>query len=516
MEIINANTRRTAGKYLRTTQPQTFIEQGKLPPQALDMEAAVLGALMLEQDAATNAIDIVKPDYFYKPENRTIFEAISMLFNESQPIDILTVTNKLRELGKLEEIGGAYYISQLTNRVASTANTETYARIVEQNYIKRELIRISADITRNAYDETVDVIDTLDSAEKDLLAIGEQSFKTNYSNMGDLVHRAIDEVKSARSHEDGISANAVPSGFTALDRITNGFHRSTLIILAARPAMGKTAFALSMARDMAVRQNKPIAFFSLEMSDMELVTRLISSEAGLNAQKLKTGNLQDYEWTQLMTKTDGLSKAPIFIDDSAALNMFELRAKCRRLKQKHDIQMVFVDYLQLMQGSADTRGNREQEISKISRQLKALAKELKIPVLAMSQLSRAVETRGNSKKPQLSDLRESGAIEQDADIVMFIHRPEYYGVNEDESGNSMLGMADILVEKHRSGPTGTARLKFIKEFAKFANPDYTDTHVGTFSQSDTIAPNNAFEGNSFITVQSSLNNMPEDDNDTPF
>jgi len=243
---------------------------------------------------------------------------------------------------------------------------------------------------------------------------------------------------------------------------------------------------------------------------------LISSEAGLNAQKLKTGNLQDYEWTQLMTKTDGLSKAPIFIDDSAALNMFELRAKCRRLKQKHDIQMVFLDYLQLMQGSADTRGNREQEISKISRQLKALAKELKIPVLAMSQLSRAVETRGNSKKPQLSDLRESGAIEQDADIVMFIHRPEYYGVNEDESGNSMLGMADILVEKHRSGPTGTARLKFIKEFAKFANPDYTDTHVGTFSQSDTIAPNNAFEGNSFITVQSSLNNMPEDDNDTPF
>ena len=515
MEIINATTKRTVGKYIRTTQPQTFIEQGKLPPQALDMEAAVLGALMLEQDAATNAIDIVKPDYFYKPENRTIFEAIYQLFNESQPIDILTVTNKLRENGKLEEIGGAYYISQLTNRVASTANTETYARIVEQNYIKRELIRISADITRNAYDETVDVIDTLDSAEKDLLAIGEQSFKTNYSDMGTLVHRAIEEVKSARSHEDGISANAVPSGFASLDRITNGFQRSTLIILAARPAMGKTAFALSIARNIAVQQKKAIAFFSLEMSDMELVTRLISSEAGLNAQKLKTGNLQEYEWTQLMTKTDALSKAPIFIDDSAALNMFELRAKCRRLKQKHDIQMVFVDYLQLMQGSADTRGNREQEISKISRQLKALAKELRIPVFAMSQLSRAVETRGNSKRPQLSDLRESGAIEQDADVVMFIHRPEIYGITEDERGNSTLGMADILLEKHRSGPTGVARLKFIKEFAKFDNPDYSDTLVGTFSQGDSIAPNTTFEGNSFITVQSSLNNMQED-NEHPF
>ncbi|MDR2906507.1 MAG: replicative DNA helicase [Bacteroidales bacterium] len=516
MEIINANTRKTTGKYIRTTQPQAFIEQGKLPPQALDMEAAVLGALMLEQDALTNVIDAVKVEFFYKPENRTIFEAIAMLFHESQPVDILTVTNKLRELAKLEEVGGAYYISQLTNRVASTANTEYYARIVAQNYIKRELIRISADITKNAYDETVDVLEMLDNAEKDLLAIGEKSFQTDYSDMSTLIREVIEEVKSSRSHEDGISANAVPSGFTSLDRLTNGFQKSTLIILAARPAMGKTAFALSMARNIAVQQNKPIAFFSLEMSAQELVTRLISSETGLNAQKLKTGQLQDYEWTQITTKTDALARAPIFIDDSAALNMFELRAKCRRLKQKHNIQMVFIDYLQLMQGSADTRGNREQEISKISRQMKALAKELKIPVLAMSQLSRAVETRGNSKKPQLSDLRESGAIEQDADIVMFIHRPEYYGQTEDESGNSMLGMADILLEKHRSGPTGYARLKFIKEFAKFDNPDYSDTHLGTFSQSDTIAPNSGFEGGgSFITVQSSLNDMPED-NDSPW
>jgi replicative DNA helicase len=512
MEIINANTKRTIGKYIRTTQPQTFIEQGKLPPQSLDMEAAVLGAFMLERDALTNAIDIVKPEFFYKPENQTIFKAISLLFEETQPVDILTVTNKLRELGTLEEVGGAYYISQLTNRVATTANTEFYARIVAENFIKRELIRISADITKNAYDETVDVLEMLDNAERDLLAIGEKSFKSNYVDMNTLIRAAIEEVKSARSHEDGISANAVPSGFTSLDRITNGFQKSTLVILAARPAMGKTAFALSIARNIAIQQKKPIAFFSLEMSAVELVTRLIASETGLNAQKLKTGQLQDYEWTQLTTKIDALANAPIFIDDSAALNMFELRAKCRRLQHQHKIQMVFVDYLQLMQGSADTRGNREQEISKISRQLKALAKELKIPVLAMSQLSRAVETRGNSKRPQLSDLRESGAIEQDADIVMVIHRPEYYGVTEDESGNSMLGMADILLEKHRSGPTGTARLKFIKEFAKFDNPDFSDSHIGTFSQSDTIAPNDAFEGNSFITVQSSLNNMPEDNN----
>jgi replicative DNA helicase len=517
MEIINANTKKTVGKYIRST-PQTFIEQGKLPPQELEMEAAVLGALMLEQDALTNAIDIVKPEFFYKPENRAIFEAISRLFHESKPVDILTVTNKLRELGKLEEIGGAYYITQLTNRVASAANVETYARIIAQNYIKRDLIRISADITRNAYDETVDVIEMLDKAQEDLMAIGEKSFRTEYSDMTTLVRKAIEEVGASRSHEDGIVKSAVPSGFMELDRITNGFQKSNLIILAARPAMGKTSFALSIARNIAVEQKRPIAFFSLEMSDMELVTRLISSEADLSAQKLKTGQLQDYEWTQLMTKTNELSKAPIFIDDSAALNMFELRAKCRRLKQKEKIEMVFVDYLQLMEGSSSLRGNRVLEVTEISRQLKSLAKELQIPVLALSQLSRAVESRGNSKIPQLSDLRDSGSIEQDADIVMFIHRPEYYGQHEDESGNSTSGVADILIEKHRSGPTGKARLKFIKERAKFEN--FLDFSQGSgFSTTDSIAPNAGFEGNSYVTIQSSLNNMSDsmqEDNDSPF
>jgi replicative DNA helicase len=515
MEIINTNQKRTVGQFIRTSQSQTFIEQGKLPPQALEMEAAVLGALMLEQDALTNAIDIVKEHFFYKPENQIIFRAISQLFHESQPVDILTVTNKLRELGKLEEIGGAYYISQLTNRVTSTAHTEYHARVVAENHIKRELIRTAADITKNAYDETVDVLDLLDKSQEDLLTIGEESFRTDYTDMGALVREVFTGVGEARSHEDGISKNAVPSGFPSLDKYTNGFQKSTLIILAARPAMGKTALALSMARNIAIQQKKPIAFFSLEMSAVELVTRLISSETGLSAQKLKTGQLQEYEWTQLTTKVDALEKAPIYIDDSPSLNMFELRAKCRRLKQKQKIEMVFVDYLQLMQGSANLRGNRVLEVTEISRQLKSLAKELNIPVLALSQLSRNVESRGNAKIPQLSDLRDSGSIEQDADIVMFIHRPEYYNITEDENGNSMLGMADILLEKHRSGPTGKARLKFIKEFAKFDNPDYTDTGIGTFSQSDNIAPNSAFEGNSFITVQSSLNNMQED-NDSPF
>lgn len=499
--IQDSTSKRTITR--KITQDQAFAEHGKLPPQALDLEQAVLGALMMDQDALTNVIDSVKAVFFYKPEHQKIFTSIYDLFSNSEPVDILTVTQDLRKRGELDLVGGAYYISQLTNRVASAANVEYHAKIIAQKYIQRELIRIGTEITRDAFEETSDVLELLDKAETNLLAIGEKNFRSDYTDMHALIREAISEIEEVKKHSGGLSG--VPSGFPELDRVTNGWQKGTLLILAARPAMGKTAFALSMARNIAVESSTPVAFFSLEMSAVELVTRLISSESELSADKLKKGNLEDWEWIILNTKVEALAKAPLFIDDTPALTMFELRAKCRRLKQKHNIQMIFVDYLQLMQGGSEYKGNREQEISQISRQLKSLSKELRIPVLALSQLSRAVETRGGSKKPQLSDLRESGAIEQDADMVMFIYRPEYYKITEDELGSTS-GKADILIEKHRSGPTAEVRLRFVQRFAKFeTNEDMGEFEVANRSQN--MGANEKFDSNqsSFVTMPSGLN-----------
>lgn len=443
-----------------------FFDHGKVPPQATDLEEAVLGAMMLEQDAVTAVIDILKPEVFYKESHQKIFSAINSLFAKSEPIDILTVTNELKSTGELEIVGGPYYITMLTSRVASAANVEYHARIILQKHIQRELIRISSDIIKDAFEDTTDVFDLLDKAEQGLFNVSESNLRRGVDDMPSLVKQAIEDIEKAKDSETHM--RGVPSGYSQLDRTTSGWQKSDLIILAARPAMGKTAFALSMARNIAVKHKLPVAVFSLEMSAVQLVTRLISSETELSASKLKKGELESHEWQQLNSKINSLVDAKIFIDDTPALSIFELRAKCRRLKQQHNIQMIFIDYLQLMTLGAENRGNREQEISTISRSLKALAKELDVPVLALSQLSRAVESRpGGSKKPILSDLRESGAIEQDADIVMFIYRAEYYKIDAFDDGSPTQGVAEIIIAKHRNGPVGEVKLKFIDRFAKF-------------------------------------------------
>jgi len=454
---------------------QQFIEHGKVPPQAVDLEEAVLGAMMLEKDAVTAVIDILQPKVFYKESHQKIFSAIQRLFGRSEPVDILTVTNELKNEGELEVVGGPYYITMLTSRIASAANVEYHSRIVLQKHIQRELISISSEIIKDAFEDTTDVFNLLDKAERNLFEVSETNLRRGFEDMPALVKQARDEIITARDSDTHL--RGVPTGFTALDRITNGWQRSDLIILAARPSMGKTALALSMARNMAVDFKRPVAVFSLEMSAVQLVTRLISSESELKSDKLKRGDLAGHEWEQLDSKIQGLIEAKLFIDDTPALTIFELRAKCRRLKQQHDIQMVVVDYLQLMSGGGDSRGNREQEISQISRSLKALAKELDIPVLALSQLSRAVENRpGQSKRPILSDLRESGAIEQDADLVLFIYRPEYYKIDEFEDGTSTHRIAELIIAKHRNGAVGEVKLKFIDTFAKFE--DYIESGTG--------------------------------------
>ena len=484
-----------------TNQP--LWEHGKVPPQAVDLEEAVLGAIMLEKDALTAVIDILKPPVFYKDAHQMIFAAISRLFGKSEPVDILTVTNELKNSGELDIVGGPYYITQLTNRIASAANVEYHARIISQKYIQRELIRISSDIIKDAFEDTSDVFDLLDRAEQNLFAVSESNLRRNYDDMQSLVTDAIKEIEAAKDQDGHL--RGIPSGFSDLDRLTNGWQKSDLVILAARPGMGKTAFVLSMARNCAVDFGKAVAVFSLEMSSVQLVTRLISSESQLSADKLKKGNLESYEWEQLHAKINKLTEAKLMIDDTPALSVFELRAKCRRLKAQHDIELIIIDYLQLMSGSSDTKGNREQEISTISRSLKALAKELDVPIIALSQLSRAVETRGGSKKPILSDLRESGAIEQDADMVIFIYRPEYYKIDQDEDGNSTAGIAEICIAKHRNGALKDIPLRFIDKYAKFADLDNND-----YAYSD-MEPNEDFDNPSTRTIPSKMNEMGEDD-----
>lgn len=458
-------------------------EYGKIPPQALDLEEAVLGALMLEKDAVLTVLDILKPSSFYNDVHKKIYEAILNLSNTEQAIDMLTVTEELRKNNLLEEIGGPFYITQLTGRVASAAHIEFHARIIAQKFIQRELIRVSSEIQKSAFDDTIDVYDLLDFSERQLFEIAEGNIKKETLKLDTAIAMAIEQIKEAGKQEDGLSG--VPSGFSGIDRITSGWQKSDLIIIAGRPSMGKTAFVLSMARNMAVDYNKAVAFFSLEMSSIQLVNRLIVSETELPAEKIRNGKLENYEWEQLDYKIKKLVDAPVFIDDTAAISIFELRAKARRLKAKNDIQLLVIDYMQLMTIGGDSRGaSREQEVSNISRSLKAIAKELNIPIIALSQLNRSVETRGGDKRPQLSDLRESGAIEQDADMVLFVHRPEYYRIDVDEEGNSLKGIAEIIIAKHRNGAVGSVRLKFQSELAKFSD---LDTFLGPLDLDDPLS-----------------------------
>jgi replicative DNA helicase len=446
---------------------------GKLPPQAIELEEAVLGALMLDNEALSDTIDILKPEYFYKIEHQKIFDSIIVLFNESKPVDILTIIEQLKKSGELENIGGAFYITQLTNNVASSANTEYHARIIVEKFIQRSLIQISSSIIKDSFDETIDVFDLLSNAEQELFSVTEGSLRKSYSKMSELISSAINNIEELKNKEDGLSG--VPSGFSRLDRVTSGWQKSDLVIIAARPGMGKTALALSMCRNIAINHKTPIGIFSLEMSTDQLVNRLISSESEIPSNKLRKGNLAEYEFVQLHEKIKDLAEAPIYIDDTPGLSVFELRAKARRLVKNHGVKIIIVDYLQLMTAGGNKIGNREQEISTISRSLKGIAKELKIPVIALSQVNRGVESRtSTSKRPILADLRESGAIEQDADIVTFIYRPEYYKIYEWENADDSRGQAEIIIAKHRNGPLDNIRLKFINILAKFSDLDYFD------------------------------------------
>ncbi len=456
------------------------LEQGKIPPQALELEEAVLGAIMIEKDAIIEVIDILKPESFYKDEHQKIFGAIMNLFATDKAIDILTVPEELRKQSHLEEIGGIAYITHITSRVASAAHIEFHARIVQQKFIQRELIRVSTQIQNQAFDDAVDVDDLLDFSESQLFNVAQGHIKKEAAPMNVLVKDAITLIQEASKRDDNLSG--VPSGYTKIDRLTSGWQNSDLVIIAARPSMGKTAFVLSMARNMAVDHKKSVAIFSLEMSSIQLVNRLITAEAEIASDKIRVGNLSDTEWERLDYRIKRLEDAKIFIDDTPAISIFELRAKSRRLKRQHNIDIIIIDYLQLMSGTPETRGNREQEVSNISRALKSIAKELNIPVIALSQLNRSVEIRTGSKRPQLSDLRESGAIEQDADMVMFIHRPEKYGIMQDDEGNSLKGVAEIILAKHRNGALGDVPLKFISEYAKFS--DMEDDYFGPIDMDD--------------------------------
>lgn len=486
------------------------LEHGKLQPQAVDLEEAVLGALMLEKEAVNAAIDILQPKSFYKESHQKIFAAIQYLFQSSQAVDILTVTNELKKRGELDIVGGAYFVTQLTNRVASAANIEFHARVIAQKYIQRELIRISSEIITDAYDDTTDVFTLLDKAESNLFSVAEGNIRKTFESMSDLIRGAMEQIETAKNQETGIIG--VPSGFTALDKVTAGWQNSDLVIIAARPAMGKTAYVLSLARNAAVDFKVPVAFFSLEMSSIQLVTRLISAESEISSHKLRSGNLRNDEIQQIQSRITGLADAPLFIDDTPGLSVFELRAKARRLKQKHNIGLIIIDYLQLMSGNGEGgkgAGNREQEISMISRSLKSIAKELNVPVLALSQLSRAVETRGGDKRPQLSDLRESGSIEQDADMVQFIHRPAYYQIFQDEEGNSTEGKATILIAKHRNGAVTDVHLRFIDELAKFQDLDGGGNDFDD-AQFATMPIGTDFDTNPTLTIPSKLNDSTDD------
>ncbi|MDU8886130.1 replicative DNA helicase [Yeosuana sp. MJ-SS3] len=491
------------------------LERGKIPPQAIDLEEVVIGAMMIDKKGVDEVIDILSPDAFYKKAHQLIFEAIFQLFKNGEPIDLLTVSSQLKKNATLDLVGGDFYLISLTQKVSSSAHIEFHARIILQKYIQRSLIKISSEIIEDSYDETKDVFDLLDNAESKLYDITQGNIKKSSETAQDLVIQAKKKIEEI-SNKEGLSG--VPSGFDKLDKLTSGWQESDLIIIAARPGMGKTALTLSMARNIAVNQNIPVAFFSLEMASVQLITRLISSETGLSSEKLRTGRLEKHEWEQLNVKVKGLEKAPLFIDDTPSLSIFDLRAKARRLASQHKIKLIVIDYLQLMTaGGGQKGGNREQEISMISRNLKALAKELNIPVIALSQLSRAVETRGGSKRPLLSDLRESGAIEQDADIVSFIYRPEYYKIDEwdDEERSPTEGQAEFIVAKHRNGGLDSIRLKFIGHLGKFDNLDDFDSPFEFHSKMNAAANDDTFKPTSFPTPDDAFG-TPEEDNDVPF
>ena len=460
-------------RHSRPTNVVALHEQaGRVPPQATDVEQSVLGAMLIEREAIPKAIEILAPDAFYDQRHRRIYEAVLALFERGNPVDLITLTEELKRAGQFEGIGG-YYLSELTTKVASAANVEYHARIIAEKALLRKMIETMTGVVGQAYDPGTDAFDLLDRAERDIFQISESQLRKGAASLSNVIKGTLEHLQAIHGREGGITG--VPSGFQKLDDMTGGWQPSDLVIIAARPSMGKTALTLAMARNAALHPEHPagVAIFSLEMRAGQLAQRLLTSEARIDAQAARTGRLSDDDWPRLARAAGVLANAPIFIDDTPGLGILELRAKCRRLKAEHDIGMVVVDYLQLMHGSAQGRGgSREQEIAQISRSLKALAKEIDVPVIALSQLSRAVETRGGDKRPIVSDLRESGSIEQDADVVGFIYRAERYGITTDEHGNSTEGLAEIILGKQRNGPIGTVKVAFVNRYARFENLQY--------------------------------------------
>ena len=444
-------------------------QAGRMPPQAVDVEQSVLGAMLIEREAIPKAIEILPADAFYDGRHQRVYGAMQALFERGNPVDLVTLSEELKRRGDYEPIGG-YYLSELTTHVASAANVEYHARIIAEKSLLRKLISTMTGVVGMAYDPTVDAFDLLDNAEREIFQISESQLRKGAVAIGHIVKETFEQLHSLHGRAGGVTG--VPSGFSQLDRLTGGWQPSDLVIIAARPSMGKTGLSLAMMRNAALHHEKavPVAYFSLEMSATQLAQRLLTSEARVDAQAARTGRLHDDDWQPLARAAGRLAEAPIFIDDTPGLGILELRAKCRRLKAEHNVGLIVVDYLQLMHGTTSGRNaNREQEIAQISRSLKGLAKELNVPVIALSQLSRAVETRGGDKRPQLSDLRESGSIEQDADVVAFIYRAERYGITVDENGNSTEGLAEILIGKQRNGPIGNVKLAFVNQFARFEN-----------------------------------------------
>ena len=486
------NTNTLQKRNTRLTYAQVGELNGMVPPQAVELEKSVLGALMLDQDALFGHIFDIHEALFYKTEHQVIFSAIRMLVNCKNDVDILTVVEELRREGNLEAAGGSFYIAQLTANVVSAAHMEYHLQILTEKYMQREVIRTATESIKAAYDETCDPIQLLDDAQKSLMEVSEKSFSRDSQSMDALMSNAKKTFLSEKPEDD----RSVLSGFTELDRRTAGFQPGTLIILAARPAMGKTACGLTMAKNIAVNFHKPVAYFSLEMTGDELATRLLSSESEIPASRLrKSANLNKFEKERMASTIMSLSKAPLYIDDSTGLDIFQMRAKCRRMKQRYGIKMVFIDYLQMMNGAPDANRNRnrEQEISNISRQLKEMSKELEIPVLAMSQLSRKADDRPMGI-PMLSDLRESGAIEQDADIVMAIHRPEKYGMEQDDHGNSTEKLANIHILKFRSGDTDIFPLMFEGKYVRFRDfPVIGEPVIIDSKMNAEIRPNDNFD-----------------------
>ena len=496
--------------------PVISDSEGRIAPRDTELEEMVLGTIMLESDAYITVCDILRPESFYDPIHQKIYEAIQNLGASSRPIDMFTVTEQLRLNGALEEVGGALYIAKLTNSVMSGANLEFHARIIAQKYLARELITFSSVVGSRAFDESLDVDDVLQEAEARLFEISQRNVKKDITQIDSVIQDALEQIQKASNRDTGISG--LQSGYPELDKMTSGWQRSDLIIIAARPAMGKTAFVLSMAKNMAVNFNTPIAFFSLEMSNVQLVNRLISNVCEVEGEKIKSGQLSPMEWEQLMTRVKTLISAPLYIDDSGSLSIFELRTKARRLVREHNIEMIIIDYLQLMNASGMKSGSREQEVSMISRSLKQLAKELNIPIIALSQLNRNLESRttGNEgKRPQLSDLRESGAIEQDADMVCFIHRPEYYLRSDtDAEGRDIRGLAEFQIAKHRNGPVGDVKLRFRNKFARFENWDELAAaatqriSVGSSMNSGFEVGNDPFQGQNPFPNTDTSNDVP--------